>query len=554
MPNPLPIERFRKGMRLPMALHDRHGEQLFPAGYLLTGVDMDKLKAVGEVYPGSGKPADRKAAAGTARSVNGGRSRSVATKSPPVRKKPSRSAQDSTRVLQGDSLGQSVDTGENNLPAPTVINPFKDNDEPESYLSVRQFKNDLYASILSGLCLPKDILDQDGVLLLAAGTRITPRFLQLLRDRGIKRITLREPEPDAPAPAESEEVSDEPQLPEEIHTEQSRKLDERLGEELQRPIIIKPVQSWRRPTLALDGLKANASIGLERHAAASAGIADICEQLRAERRPGERVSQTEVRLAIGRFVKMAAFDFDLLPLILSMSDVRDEYLFDHSVNVTLLSIAMAYQMGLDHDQIMEIGVGALLQDVGMIKVPLAIRLAPRKLTPQERTLVERHPIDTIELLEEISGVPRAAKIIAYQVHERMDGTGYPRRRTGPQIHQFARIVAAADAYTAMTRPRPHRPAMLPYEAAKHVLFAGSQAKLDNRIVRAFLDTVSLFPVGSFVELSNGVNARVVRAIPGSHTRPVVEILDRAGQPTGEIIELAKEEDLKVIRGGARVRK
>jgi len=103
----------------------------------------------------------------------------------------------------------------------------------------------------------------------------------------------------------------------------------------------------------------------------------------------------------------------------------------------------------------------------------------------------------------------------------------------------------------MTRPRPYRPAQTPYEATRAILIDGSVQKFDQTLVRAFLDAVSLFPIGSVVELNTGTRARVIRANADHHTRPIVERLDDRGQPLGQIIDLSSESDVKVVRAYAQ---
>ena len=144
-----------------------------------------------------------------------------------------------------------------------------------------------------------------------------------------------------------------------------------------------------------------------------------------------------------------------------------------------------------------------------------------------------------------------ATFIGYQVHERTNGSGYPRRRSAMTIHRFAKIVAIADVFSAMTRPRPYRPAILPHEAVKQILVDGSHNKLDRTLLRAFLDCVSAFPIGSVVELNNGLKGNVLRATPGLHTRPVIEELDVQERQTGNIIDLSDETHLTVIRAHHR---
>ena len=101
----------------------------------------------------------------------------------------------------------------------------------------------------------------------------------------------------------------------------------------------------------------------------------------------------------------------------------------------------------------------------------------------------------------------------------------------------------------MTRPRPHRPSLRPYDAAKIILVESAQNKFDSTVVRAFLDTVSLFPIGSLVRLNDGTTAQVLRANPGMHTRPVVELLYSAGTLSGQVVDLTTEPELSVVGAG-----
>ena len=423
--------------------------------------------------------------------------------------------------------------------------PGADESAPETddgqELSVQQLREEILHSVDSGLRLPHDIYDDEGVLLLAAGTRITHRFLQLLRERRIKRVCLRRAE-FRPAPVTEEEEAREVAAGE-LHTRFTRELDDRLAEELQCPIVLHSVQPWRRPRLSIEDLKGRAVQGVESHEVASAVVNDLCADLRA----GRPVSANDLRETVSQFVELAAVDFDLLPLIVSLQQSKDEYLYDHCVSVALVSMAVASQLGLEQRMIAEIGLGGVLQDIGMLRVPDAIRLAPRPLTDTEWAEVHRHPVYTVEMLAEVPRLPTSVRMVAYQVHERIDGHGYPRCRTVRQIHKYAQIVALADAYTAMTHPRPYRTPLSPYSAAKTILLDGTVNRYDRLLVRAFLDTVSLFPIGSQVVLSDGSMARVLRANPGQHTRPVVEEVTTDGCPTGHIIDLANGDTLRVVK-------
>ncbi len=422
--------------------------------------------------------------------------------------------------------------------SPATGNADGSEDENAWAISVDRLRMEIAHSLQAGMSLAKDIYDESGVLLLAAGSRITPRFLQLLRERGVRRVRLGAQGIRGNVAARPERAVDA----REKHTPSSRELDEHMAVELQKPVLIKPVKLWRRPRLVLDRFREETSRGVIQHAATGAAVSDLCGTLQA----GRKASVDELRGAFDHFVDMAALDFDLLPLIMSMQESNDEYLYDHCVNVALVSMAIASQLGLERDAVMEIGLGGLLQDIGMLRVPLSIRLARRSLSTEEWRVIHHHPLHTLDMLTGLRGVPQSVKFIAYQVHERQDGSGYPRGREGRHIHKYAEIVSLADVYSAMTRERPHRPHVSPYQAAKRILADVGEEKFDRELVRALLDTLSLFPIGSRVSLSNGAKARVLRANPGLHTCPVVEELTADGCPTGHIIDLSQEATPTVV--------
>lgn len=409
----------------------------------------------------------------------------------------------------------------------------------------------------AGLTLPDSIYDEDGVLLLAAGSEVTTRFLALLMSRGItfvrigsgsdaagrrrKRRSASWAKEDRPDATETEQPFDNESF-EKRTAEQTRLLEERLPSELDKPVAFRPVTGWRRPRLPLESLKLEASRGLQKHEEASLAVGQLCKGLAV----GRRVPTDELRRSVARFVEMSAVDFDLLPLIVAMQRSNDEYLYDHSVSVAMLSMAIAAQLGLNTATLTDVGLGGMLHDIGMLRVSERIRTAPRALTDEEWQEVRRHPFHTLDMLSGMRDIPQSVKYICYQVHETMDGTGYPCNLPGSRILPLSRIVAVADAYTSMTAERPYREAMGPYAAMVALLNAGKENRYDRELVRALLDTVSLFPIGSCVELNSGENARVLRANPARHTSPVVELLDVAAHPTGRIVDLSRSETLKVV--------
>lgn len=389
-----------------------------------------------------------------------------------------------------------------------------------------RFVNDFVSISLlrAGMRISHDIYDQSGVLLLAAGIEITPRFLYLLQQRQIRFVRLQ--------PARRQKAG-EPGIrrlrePRPIEADGSPPASEAAGARPQLP----PAELWHE-----------ARRGLQKHIGASCVLAGIADSLQN----GQPASGDEMRELVADFADMLTLDADLLATVVSMQQVLGEYLFDHCVNVSLLSMAIGNRLGLSREHILEIGLGGVFQDIGMLRVPRRIRLAPRRLTPDEWREIRFHPVYTLDCLERVRGLTATAKFIGYQAHERLDGSGYPRGRSAITTHPFAKIIAVADAYAAMTRPRPHRAPIPPHQAVRQLLVEGSQGRLDRSLLRAFLDAMSVTPVGSLVELSNGLIARVLRANPGLHTRPVLVVTHVDGSPTDEVLDLSKMSEVKVVR-------
>lgn len=238
-------------------------------------------------------------------------------------------------------------------------------------------------------------------------------------------------------------------------------------------------------------------------------------------------------------------------LTLPMDEADRTDLARHCVAMSTLGMAIATEMGLNEQNVHRVGIAGLLHDWGMARVPVSIRRKPGQLTVAEMLEIEKHPAYAVDIVRRATGLPPTVSLVVHQVHERVDGRGYPRGRTGENIHLFARILAVADRFVALRSPRPYREALGPYAAMTTLLEDHAGKSIDPEILRTLLYVVSLFPVGSTVELSNGTRARVLRAGQDRFDAPVVEIIqDAAGRSldpgSGPVIDLASSE-LTVVR-------
>ena len=223
---------------------------------------------------------------------------------------------------------------------------------------------------------------------------------------------------------------------------------------------------------------------------------------------------------------------------------------DHLINVCLNALAIGAQLKYSEQQMRHLGISAFLHDIGLIRIPSEILLKPGPLAQSERHEVDRHPTFALDLLEKIPGVPSNIFLPIYQSHERVDGSGYPKRRRPPFIHEFARIIAIADAYAAICSPRTYRAARSPHDAISQIITGAAKNAFDKQIVRALLHAVGLFPVGSWVLLNTGETARVISTGSDAkrYDRPTVSLLfDRAGNqfPLPTTVELATRSDITI---------
>lgn len=412
-------------------------------------------------------------------------------------------------------------------------------------------------SLKPGPVAPVDYLSAKGELLITKGTRITRQHLDLLRARntlelfyepvseeellaqvlgnGINQLEiddlpefeldadLEEIEPEKPFfPLELEKIRPGKEGAEELaNSPMARRLDENFG---------KPVTSDKPSGDALKNTVSQVLVSdrTEQYktgvsASYQTALTDVTSILNLLL-TNKDASVEDVAKIVRKFVTIFITDRNILLNISNIKSGTLDHLFHHSLNVCLLSINVAASYGYSEKQIVEIGIGALVHDIGMLLVPESIRTKPGKLTTDEQYEVQKHPVFGLHLLQNIKGMPDRIAYIAYQVHERENATGYPKQRTSHLIHRFAKMVQVADVYEALTSRRPHRPAFMPCEGVVKIIQMAKAGLIASDAVKAFLDYVSLFPVGSLVLLSNHCIAKVVHANKQALHLPVISVL------------------------------
>ncbi|NLY18238.1 MAG: HD-GYP domain-containing protein [Clostridiaceae bacterium] len=237
-------------------------------------------------------------------------------------------------------------------------------------------------------------------------------------------------------------------------------------------------------------------------------------------------------------------------IIASLSDIRsvDDYTFSHSVNVCIYSLIIGIGMGLTGEKLRELGVGAILHDIGKVMVPQEILNKPLHLSSDEFEEVKRHTYYGYEILRNTNGISMMASYIALGHHERMDGSGYPYQLKGNNIHKYARIVAVSDVYVALTSERIYRKKLMPYEVINYITSL-SNHHFDKNVVDVFIRYVAYYPVGTAVILNTGEKGIVSRYNKYFPTRPTVRVvMDETGKklPKYKEVDLTEKQQYSIV--------
>lgn len=211
----------------------------------------------------------------------------------------------------------------------------------------------------------------------------------------------------------------------------------------------------------------------------------------------------------------------------------------HMLNTAIFAVKIGQGTGCREEELPWLALAACLHDLGMTVIPARIPNKPGKLTDEELGLVRRHPERSFRLLQGLGVELEWLANVAWQHHEREDGSGYPRGLKGDAIHDFAKIIGLADIYEALTHPRAYREARSPLDVIKEIISA-ERLHFPSHILKGFIRGLSTFPVGSWVRLNTGETARIVKTNPAFPLRPEVEILQGA---KGESVEPPRRVDL-----------
>lgn len=234
-------------------------------------------------------------------------------------------------------------------------------------------------------------------------------------------------------------------------------------------------------------------------------------------------------------------------IMVKIVDIKsmDNYTYEHCVNVAVLSLITGIEMKLNKEKLTHLAAGAILHDLGKTFVPEDILSKKGKLDNKEFEIMKNHSKQGYEFLKENMFISSLSRIISLQHHERVDGTGYPLGLKDKTINDFAKIVAIADVYDALTSDRPYRGAMSPSEAVEYIMGA-SGTHFDYEVAKAFVKRIVPYPEGTLVKLSNGDIGVVEETNELFILRPKIHIIKRDGRKVEDLyLELMDEKSITI---------
>ncbi|NIM05895.1 MAG: HD domain-containing protein [Armatimonadetes bacterium] len=202
---------------------------------------------------------------------------------------------------------------------------------------------------------------------------------------------------------------------------------------------------------------------------------------------------------------------------------RDEYTFTHALHICILCLQLGHSLGLERPQLQELGVCAMLHDIGKIFIPLPILRKPAALTQKEFDIIQQHPIHGALLLCRHEEAPAMAPLVAFEHHLHFDLSGYPQTNSRRHLNFYSLMVGPADVYDALTTDRPYRPALPPKQALE--VMQSQSSYFEPRLLARFTEMLGKYPAGSLLRLNDGRLAVVTKPNPCNAAMPFVRILE-----------------------------
>lgn len=263
-------------------------------------------------------------------------------------------------------------------------------------------------------------------------------------------------------------------------------------------------------------------------------------------RNGKELDMVSLRKSVNLLIDEVILNRNTL---IQKEEIRshDDYLLFHPISVSVYAIMTGLSLGYPEGNIVDLGLGTLLHDIGMMTIDRLIINNPGTLNQQEMDVIKQHPEIGFNILRSYRELSTTSAHIAYQHHERVDGSGYPRGLRDKEIVEYAKIAAVADTFDAVISDHPYRKAYCITDGLT-VLKGLQNSFFDAEIVDAFISNIAFYPIGSLIRLVDGRIAVVIAANRFNMTRPVIEIMtDDHGNPlkTNLTVDLQQNSKVKI---------
>lgn len=274
---------------------------------------------------------------------------------------------------------------------------------------------------------------------------------------------------------------------------------------------------------------------------ASRAVKSITRNLFA--RPEE--SMKEALALVTELVSSMLTDRDIA-IHLMNDKVANEEVYYHQLNVAVLAMMLGKQLGLGHEALTDLGMGAMFHDIGKMDVPEKILLKTEPLTPSELDLLARHPQYGLDIAKKLGLEPEALAIV-FQHHEHVDGSGYPHGLRGDGILPLSKIITVVNTYDNLcNRPNP-RDSLTPYEALA-MMFSQYRGRFEAHPLSVFIRCMGVYPPGTLVQLSNNALGLVMAVNASKPLKPTVLIYDPSiPKHEAVILDLEAETELNIVK-------
>ncbi|MFA6856246.1 MAG: HD-GYP domain-containing protein [Treponema sp.] len=221
------------------------------------------------------------------------------------------------------------------------------------------------------------------------------------------------------------------------------------------------------------------------------------------------------------------------------------FLVTHSMRSTVLAITIGLQLHMSLSKLIELGMTCMLHEIGMIRLPPQLYLTDKQLSQSERAQIATHPVIGFEIVKELQ-FPLTIQLGVLEHHEKENGSGYPRHLTGEKISVYAKIIAVACSFEAITAPRVYKTERSTFDAMVEML-KNKNHQYDETVIKALLYSLSLFPIGAYVYLINGKIGQVTDVNPDNPKNPLVQLLrEKESDGTPKTVQ-TNDTDKKVVR-------